>query len=65
MIDKIAHLQPEIVLFIATCIVMVLGLSRSLGVASAVRPGECAGLGRRGRFSRSARSICWATPAIP
>lgn len=30
MIEKLAHLQPEIVLFIATCIVMVLGLSRSL-----------------------------------
>jgi NADH-quinone oxidoreductase subunit N len=30
MIEKLAHLQPEMVLFIATCIVMVLGLSRSL-----------------------------------
>lgn len=30
MIDKLPYLQPEIVLFIATCVVMVLGLSRTL-----------------------------------
>ncbi len=30
MIEKLPYLQPEIVLFIATCVVMVLGLSRTL-----------------------------------
>ncbi len=35
MMERLAYLQPEIVLFVATCVVMVLGLSRGAGTRRA------------------------------
>jgi hypothetical protein len=61
MIERLAYLWPEIALFIATCVVMVLGLSPRRGVAQAVR-----GRRRPGRSpSRAARRNRHAPRATP
>ena len=50
MMDRLPYLWPEIALFIATCVVMVLGLSRNLAVRRTTS--LVAGVGVRSRWSR-------------
>ena len=49
MFEKVHFIWPEISLFVATCVVMVVGLSPNLRRAEALCTDRGAGAGRRGR----------------
>lgn len=62
MIEKVHTLWPEIALFVGACIVMVLGLSRSLSVRRLAMPLSLAALGVAGVLAYTTTPLADAMP---